>query len=58
MHDFVFHQEAVKREVEEEAGLTFEPTTLLCVEYGSGYYYRLTFTGHVTGIVVLCLLGM
>ncbi|XP_078312601.1 8-oxo-dGDP phosphatase NUDT18-like isoform X2 [Crassostrea virginica] len=41
--------EAVKREVEEEAGLTFEPTTLLCVEYGSGYYYRLTFTGHVTG---------
>ena len=53
MHDFVFHQEAVKREVEEEAGLTFEPTTLLCVEYGSGYYYRLTFTGHVTGIVIL-----
>lgn len=42
-------QEACKREVEEEAGLTFEPTTLLCVEYGSGYYYRLTFTGHVTG---------
>lgn len=41
--------EACKREVEEEAGLTFEPTTLLCVEYGSGYYYRLTFTGHVTG---------
>lgn len=35
--------------MEEEAGLTFEPTTLLCVEYGSGYWYRLTFTGRITG---------
>ncbi|XP_062600810.1 8-oxo-dGDP phosphatase NUDT18-like [Saccostrea cucullata] len=41
--------DACKREVEEEAGLTFEPTTLLCVEYGSGYWYRVIFTGHVTG---------
>ncbi|XP_060079913.1 8-oxo-dGDP phosphatase NUDT18-like [Ylistrum balloti] len=42
-------EEAVKREVEEETGLTFQPTTLISVEFGCGTWYRFNFTGHVTG---------
>ncbi|XP_078685903.1 8-oxo-dGDP phosphatase NUDT18-like [Branchiostoma floridae x Branchiostoma belcheri] len=42
-------QEAVCREVEEETGLTFEPSTLLMAEVNGGHWVRLTFTGTVTG---------
>ncbi|XP_054163088.1 8-oxo-dGDP phosphatase NUDT18-like [Oppia nitens] len=41
--------EAVKREVAEETGLDFEPTTLLMVECTSGIWFRFTFTGRVVG---------
>ncbi|OWF50191.1 8-oxo-dGDP phosphatase NUDT18-like isoform X2 [Mizuhopecten yessoensis] len=42
-------QEAVMREVEEETGLTFQPTSLIAVEFGCGTWYRFNFIGHVTG---------
>ena len=43
-------QEAVKREVEEESGLQFEPETLTSVEASAAQmWYRFTFTGIVTG---------
>lgn len=42
-------QEGVKREVEEETGLHFEPTTLVCVEAARGQWFRFTFTGNITG---------
>lgn len=42
-------EKAVMREVEEETGLTFQPTTLLSAEFGCGTWYRFNFTGHVTG---------
>ncbi|KAK3096277.1 hypothetical protein FSP39_025226 [Pinctada imbricata] len=41
--------EACQREVEEETGLKCEPQTLIAVEFGSGCWYRFTFTGRVTG---------
>lgn len=41
--------EAVKREVLEEAGLEFEPTTLLCVEECGGKWVRFAFIGKVIG---------
>ncbi|XP_033739368.1 8-oxo-dGDP phosphatase NUDT18-like [Pecten maximus] len=42
-------EQAVMREVEEETGLTFQPTTLISVEFGCGTWYRFNFTGYVTG---------
>ncbi|XP_014788370.1 8-oxo-dGDP phosphatase NUDT18 [Octopus bimaculoides] len=41
--------DAVKREVLEETGLLFDPLTLICVEFGSGRWYRFTFTGKTVG---------
>lgn len=41
--------DAVKREVLEETGLEFDPHTLLCVEFGSGHWYRFTFIGGAIG---------
>lgn len=42
-------EEAVQREVLEETGIEFQPTSLLSVEVSSGFWYRFTLTGHVTG---------
>ena len=42
-------QDAVIREVKEESGLEFEPSTLVLLEFGGGHWYRFTFTGRVTG---------
>ncbi|XP_022235012.1 8-oxo-dGDP phosphatase NUDT18-like [Limulus polyphemus] len=41
--------DAAKREVLEETGLEFEPTTLLMVESAQGHWYRFVVTGNVTG---------
>lgn len=41
--------DAVKREVQEETGLLFEPTTLVLVESSQGTWFRFTFTGHIVG---------
>ncbi|GAB1607000.1 hypothetical protein Ahia01_000982700 [Argonauta hians] len=41
--------DAAKREFLEETGLELEPTTLLCVEFGSSGWYRFTFTGTIVG---------
>ena len=41
--------DAVKREVQEEAGLLFYPTGLICVEENSGRWMRFIFSGIVTG---------
>lgn len=41
--------DAAKREVLEETGLHFEPTTLLMVECAQGHWYRFVFTGQVVG---------
>jgi len=43
-------QEAAKREVLEESGLTYDPTTLIYVEAPSYHWLRFTFTGTVTGM--------
>lgn len=40
---------AVKREVKEETGLDFEPTTLLKVESSHGTWFRFTYTGNIVG---------
>ncbi|KAK2179502.1 hypothetical protein NP493_484g01017 [Ridgeia piscesae] len=42
-------EEAVKREVLEETGLEFEPTSLAVVEIQSAIWYRFTFFGNATG---------
>ena len=42
-------QEAVKREVKEEAGMEIDPTSLLSVEFGSGSWMRFNFTGNIIG---------
>ncbi|GAB6032555.1 hypothetical protein CHUAL_011447 [Chamberlinius hualienensis] len=42
-------EEAVRREVFEETGLEFEPTTLLGVECAGGSWYRFILTGNVIG---------
>ncbi|XP_033647810.1 8-oxo-dGDP phosphatase NUDT18-like isoform X2 [Asterias rubens] len=44
-------QEAVKREVIEETGLMFEPSSVVLVESNHlfGYWIRFTFIGHITG---------
>ena len=44
-----FLQQAVKREVLEETGIEFQPTSLGVVEIQSGVWYRFTFMGYVTG---------
>ncbi len=44
--------DAVKREVLEETGLHFEPSTLLLVESSQGNWFRFVFTGHVVGGVL------
>ncbi|XP_037080233.1 8-oxo-dGDP phosphatase NUDT18-like isoform X2 [Pollicipes pollicipes] len=41
--------EAARREVLEETGLEFEPTTLLMVETAGGAWYRFVVTGSITG---------
>ncbi|XP_023238653.1 8-oxo-dGDP phosphatase NUDT18-like [Centruroides sculpturatus] len=41
--------DAAKRELLEETGLQFEPTTLLSVECSGGQWYRFTLTGDITG---------
>ncbi|RWS23722.1 nudix hydrolase-like protein [Leptotrombidium deliense] len=40
---------AVKREVLEETGHIFEPSTLIAVENADGSWYRFVFTGSVVG---------
>lgn len=42
-------EEAVVREVQEETGVEFQPTTLLNVECASGSWYRFVMTGEVIG---------
>lgn len=42
-------EEAAKREVFEETGIEFEPTTLLMIECASGSWYRFVLTGKVIG---------
>jgi len=42
-------QEAARREVLEESGLTFDPTALIYVEAPGHYWIRFTLTGTVTG---------
>ncbi|XP_074598265.1 8-oxo-dGDP phosphatase NUDT18 [Brevipalpus obovatus] len=41
--------DAVRREVLEETGLKFDPTTLLLVENAKGNWYRFVFTGIICG---------
>lgn len=41
--------DAVKREVNEETGLDFEPSSLLMVESAQGQWYRFVFVGDVIG---------
>ena len=41
--------DGVRREVLEETGLHFRPTTLITVENAKGNWYRFTFTGIITG---------
>ncbi|XP_064473053.1 8-oxo-dGDP phosphatase NUDT18-like isoform X2 [Ornithodoros turicata] len=41
--------DAVKREVNEETGLDFEPTSLLMVESAQGQWYRFVFVGNILG---------
>jgi len=41
--------EAAKREVTEETGLEFDPTTLLMVESNGGAWFRFIVTGYVVG---------
>ena len=42
---YVRMQEAVRREVKEEAGLEFEPQALVCVETQGMSWVRFTFSG-------------
>ncbi len=42
-------QDAFRREVLEETGLTAEPSTLLMVESAAGSWYRFVLAGSVTG---------
>uniref|UniRef100_A0A1B6GQA1 Nudix hydrolase domain-containing protein n=2 Tax=Cuerna arida TaxID=1464854 RepID=A0A1B6GQA1_9HEMI len=42
-------EEAVKREVLEETGLTMEPTSLIMVECASKAWFRFVVTGRITG---------
>ena len=42
---YICKQEAVKREVKEEAGLEFEPQAMICVETQGMSWVRFTFTG-------------
>lgn len=42
-------EDAVKREVLEETGLDFCPTTLVQVESSQGNWFRFTFVGQVVG---------
>lgn len=41
--------DAIKREVLEETGLEFEPSTLLLVESSQGNWFRFTYSGQVVG---------
>ena len=51
---FTFQEGAI-REVLEETGIIFEPSTLLIVEVARFDWYRFTFTGRVTGILDILL---
>lgn len=42
-------EDAVKREVVQETGFDFEPTTLLKVESSHGTWFRFVYTGNVIG---------
>ena len=42
-------EDAVKREVSQETGFDFEPTTLLKVESSHGTWFRFVYTGEVVG---------
>lgn len=42
-------EDAVKREVLQETGLQFEPTTLLKVESSHGTWFRIVYTGNIVG---------
>jgi len=42
-------EDAVKREVSQETGLDFEPTTLLKVESSHGTWFRFVYTGAIVG---------
>ncbi|XP_033114597.1 8-oxo-dGDP phosphatase NUDT18-like isoform X2 [Anneissia japonica] len=44
-------EEAVKREVLEESGLMFKPTTIIYIDTSLiwGYWVRVTYTGYITG---------
>ncbi len=51
------HQEGAKRELKEESGLDFEPTSLICVESFPNAFHawiRFTYTGTVVGESVCC----
>ena len=47
-------QVAAKREVKEETGLDFEPTTLLMVESAGGAWFRFILTGEILGKPQFC----
>ncbi|ELU11488.1 hypothetical protein CAPTEDRAFT_64248, partial [Capitella teleta] len=42
-------EEAVVREVLEETGIEIQPTSLVSVEVASGFWYRFTLIGRMTG---------
>ena len=43
----------MKREVEEEAGVQFKPTSLINVENSMGEWIRFTYTGTITGMKMM-----
>lgn len=49
IHSHLNTQDAFRREVLEETGLTAEPSTLLMVESAAGSWYRFVLAGSVTG---------
>ena len=42
-------EEGAIREVLEETGLQFQPTSLLCIDSRAASWFRFTFLGHITG---------
>ena len=49
---FLYFQMGVKREVQEESGFDFQPTSIIKVESSllAGYWIRFTFTGKIIGM--------
>lgn len=42
-------EEGVIREVLEETGLTFQPTSIVCIDSQGTFWFRFTFVGSITG---------